>query len=70
MPVACVIGWDPIMSFLSGSPLPAGVCEWDVMGAYRGEPAQLVRCETVDLEVPAERRDRHRGHHQRRSVDL
>jgi UbiD family decarboxylase len=53
MPVACVIGWDPIMPFLAGSPLPAGVCEWDVMGAYRGEPAQLVRCETVDLEVPA-----------------
>src|SRR5256886_655520 len=23
------------------------------MGAYRGEPAELVRCETVDLEVPA-----------------
>ncbi len=52
MPVACVIGWDPIMAFLAGSPLPAGVCEWDVMGAYRGEPAQLVRCETVDLYVP------------------
>jgi len=41
------------MPFLAGSPLPAGVCEYDVMGAYRGEPAQLVRCETVDLEVPA-----------------
>jgi 4-hydroxy-3-polyprenylbenzoate decarboxylase len=53
MPVACVIGWDPIMPFLAGSPLPVGVCEWDVMGAYRGEPAQLVRCETVDLQVPA-----------------
>jgi 4-hydroxy-3-polyprenylbenzoate decarboxylase len=53
MPVACVIGWDPIMPFLSGSPLPAGVCEWDVMGAYRGDPVELVRCETVDLEVPA-----------------
>lgn len=53
MPVACVIGWDPIMPFLAGSPLPTGVCEWDVMGAYRGEPAELVRCETVDLEVPA-----------------
>jgi UbiD family decarboxylase len=53
MPVACVIGWDPIMPFLAGSPLPSGVCEWDVMGAYRGEPAQLVRGETVDLEVPA-----------------
>src|SRR5437867_3067104 len=53
MPVACVIGWDPIMPFLAGSPIPAGVSEWDVMGAYRGEPAELVRCESVDLEVPA-----------------
>jgi len=53
MPVACVIGWDPIMPFLAGSPVTAGVCEWDVMGAYRGEPAQLVHCETVDLDVPA-----------------
>jgi 4-hydroxy-3-polyprenylbenzoate decarboxylase len=53
MPVACVIGWDPIMPVLAGSPIPAGVCEWDVMGAYRGEPAELVRCETVDLDVPA-----------------
>jgi len=52
MPVACVIGWDPLMGF-AGSPIPVGVCEWDVMGAYRGEPAELVRCETVDLEVPA-----------------
>src|ERR1700688_3341469 len=49
MPVACVIGWDPIMSFHSGSPLPSGVCEYDVMGGYRGEAAQLVPCETVDL---------------------
>ena len=53
MPVACVIGWDPIMPFLAGSPIPTGVCEWDVMGGYRGEPAELVKCETVDLEVPA-----------------
>ena len=53
MEVACVIGWDPIMPFLAGSPIPVGVSEWDVMGAYRGEPAELVPCETVDLEVPA-----------------
>src|SRR2546429_6875048 len=53
MPVACVIGWDPIMPFLAGSPIPTGVCEWDVMGAYRREPAELVPCEPVDLEVPA-----------------
>jgi UbiD family decarboxylase len=30
-----------------------GVDEWDVMGALRGEPVELVRCETVDLRVPA-----------------
>ncbi len=54
MPVACVIGWDPIMPFLAGSPLPPGVCEWEVMGAYRGEAAKLVKCETVDLAVPAD----------------
>ncbi len=53
MEVACVIGWDPILGFLAGSPLPVGVCEYDVMGAYRGAPVELVRCETVDLEVPA-----------------
>ena len=53
MPVACVIGWDPLMGFLAGSPIPAGVCEWDVLGGYHDEPAELVRCETVDLEVPA-----------------
>ena len=53
MPVACVIGWDPVLGFLAGSPIPAGVCEYDVMGAYRGEPVELVRCETVGLEVPA-----------------
>jgi 4-hydroxy-3-polyprenylbenzoate decarboxylase len=53
MPVACVIGFDPIMPFIAGSPIAPGLCEWDVMGAYRGEPLPLVRCETIDLEVPA-----------------
>lgn len=53
MPIAAVIGYDPIMDFLAGSPLPFGICEYDVMSAYRGEPLQLVRCETSDLLVPA-----------------
>src|SRR5207247_8804767 len=56
MPVAFVIGWDPIMSFLAGSPIPTGVCEWDVAGGYRGEPAAPVRCETDDPEAPARAR--------------
>lgn len=53
MPVACVYGWHPVMDVLAGSPIPPGVCEYDVMGAYLGAPVPLVRCETVDLEVPA-----------------
>ncbi|MGH7905886.1 MAG: UbiD family decarboxylase [Candidatus Binataceae bacterium] len=53
MPVAWVFGWDPIMDFIASSPIPADVCEYDVMGGYRGEPVRLVKCKTVDLEVPA-----------------
>ncbi len=53
MPVACVIGFDPIMDFIGGSPIGPGICEYDVMGAYRHEPLKLVKCETSDLEVPA-----------------
>jgi len=53
MPVAAVMGYDPIMDFIAGSPVPAGTCEYDVMGAYRNEPITLVQCETNDLLVPA-----------------
>jgi len=53
MPVAYVIGWEPSMGFTGGAPVPRGVSEYDVMGAIRGEPVDLVKCETVDLYVPA-----------------
>jgi UbiD family decarboxylase len=53
MPVANVYGWHPIMDFLAGSPIPKDVCEYDVMGAYLGASVPLVKCKTVDLEVPA-----------------
>jgi len=47
------IGWDPVLPAVSAAPVPMGVDEWDVMGALRGEPVELVKCETVDLRVPA-----------------
>ena len=53
MPIAFVIGWEPVLGFCAGQPVPAGICEYDVMGAIRGAPVELVKCETVDLEVPA-----------------
>ena len=53
MPVAFVIGWEPSFGFTGGAPIPRGVSEYDVMGAIRGAPVELVECETVPLMVPA-----------------
>jgi len=53
MPIAYVIGWEPTLDFCAGSPVPMGVCEYDVMGAIRGQPVDLVKCESHDLYVPA-----------------
>jgi UbiD family decarboxylase len=53
MPIAVAIGWEPSLGFVGGAPVPKGLCEYDVMGAIRGAPVDLVKCETVDLHVPA-----------------
>jgi 4-hydroxy-3-polyprenylbenzoate decarboxylase len=53
MPVAVAIGVDPVLFLVSSAPVPPGVCEYEVMGALRGEPVEVVRGETVDLPVPA-----------------
>jgi len=52
-PVTVVIGADPTIGFVSVSKLPADLDEFAVAGALRGEPVDLVPCETVPLEVPA-----------------
>ncbi len=53
MPVAFVYGWEPCLPFCASSPIPSDVSEYDVMGALRGAPVEVVRCETVPLVVPA-----------------
>jgi 4-hydroxy-3-polyprenylbenzoate decarboxylase len=53
MPVAVAIGWDPILPAVAGASFPRHVCEYDIMGALRQEPVELVKCETSDLYVPA-----------------
>jgi|TARA_B100000315_G_scaffold249055_1_gene279726 4-hydroxy-3-polyprenylbenzoate decarboxylase len=53
MPVAYVIGWEPSLGFTGGAPIQRGISEYDVMGAIRGVPVELVECETVPLMVPA-----------------
>ncbi len=54
LPVACVIGADPATMFSAACPLPSGVDELLMAGFLRKRPVELVKCKTVDLEVPAE----------------
>jgi 4-hydroxy-3-polyprenylbenzoate decarboxylase len=51
--VAVVIGADETIPMVAASGIPKGVDEYDLAGALRQEPIELVKCETVDLEVPA-----------------
>jgi UbiD family decarboxylase len=53
MPFALFQGGPPFIPFVSGMPLPAWVSEADYMGGYFGRPVDVVKCKTVDLEVPA-----------------
>jgi UbiD family decarboxylase len=53
LPIAVVIGSDPVATFVAAAPFPPSVNEWEMAGALREKPMELVKCETVDLEVPA-----------------
>ncbi|MGE0628455.1 MAG: UbiD family decarboxylase [Hyphomicrobiaceae bacterium] len=53
MPVAIVVGCDP-MSFLMGSSeVPNGVSEYEVIGGIRGKPVELVHAPVTGLPIPA-----------------
>ena len=54
MPVAMVVGAHPAIYFSSSYTAPYGVDELTVAGALMGEPVRMVKCETIDIEVPAE----------------
>lgn len=54
MPVAVTIGGDPAYTFAATAPLPDGLDEILFAGFIRKKPVPLVKCETVDLEVPAD----------------
>ncbi len=51
--VAVAIGTDPATTFSAIVPAPPEVEEYIVAGFLRQKPVELVKCETVDLEVPA-----------------
>jgi 2,5-furandicarboxylate decarboxylase 1 len=51
---AIVIGVDPATLLASQSHVPFGVGELDIASALHDEPLPVVRCRTVDVDVPAE----------------
>ena len=53
MEVAVAIGTDPAITFSAIVPAPPDVEEYLIAGFLRQKPVEVVKCETVDLEVPA-----------------
>lgn len=53
LPIAIAIGTDPVIPLATQWMAPYGTDEMALAGALRGEPVEVVKAETVDLEVPA-----------------
>jgi len=54
MEAAMVIGGHPLIMFASAFVAPFGTDELAIAGGLLGEPVRLVKCRTVDIEVPAD----------------
>jgi 4-hydroxy-3-polyprenylbenzoate decarboxylase len=54
MPVAIFLGGDPVFSFCATAPLPDGLDEFLLAGYLRRKSVELVKCQSSDLEVPAD----------------
>jgi 4-hydroxy-3-polyprenylbenzoate decarboxylase len=53
LPVAVALGPDPAVTYSATAPMPEGLDELMLAGFIRRERVELVKCVTVDLEVPA-----------------
>ncbi len=53
MPAAVVVGATPNIGMVAVTKIPYEVSEYDVAGGIAGEPVELVKCKTIDIEVPA-----------------
>ena len=53
MEVAVVIGTDPVVTYSATAPLPYGVDELLFAGMIRKRGVELIKCKTIDMEVPA-----------------
>lgn len=51
--IATVMGCDPSITIASQIKAPFGVDELEIAGGFRGAPIEVVKCETIDVLVPA-----------------
>lgn len=54
MPIALVLGGDPLYQMVATAPIPIKANEADYAGGLRQKAVELVKCETSDLLVPAD----------------
>ena len=54
MPVAVTLGGDPVYTFAATAPLPDGLDELLFAGFLRKKSIELIRCKTIDVDVPAD----------------
>lgn len=50
--VAVALGCDPAITYSATAPVPSGIDEMIFAGFLRKKPVELVKCKTVDMEVP------------------
>ena len=51
--VAVAIGTDPVITYAAAAPLPRDIDEMVFAGFLRKKSVEMVKCKTVDVEVPA-----------------
>jgi len=52
--IAVALGCDPAITYAATAPVPSGIDEMIFAGFLRKKPVKLVKCKTVDIEVPAD----------------
>lgn len=53
MPMTVITGYDPTVFIASSTRTPPDIDEFQIAGALRGEPLDMVKCQTNDIHVPA-----------------
>jgi 4-hydroxy-3-polyprenylbenzoate decarboxylase len=54
MQVAVALGSDPAVTYAATAPMPPDIDEMLFAGFLRKKPVEMVKCKTIDIEVPAD----------------